>query len=269
MIDAAIGAFDFAALDELAFAAERGRLNEDAIPALIAQEICPVLELARLSQSRLLPTPQTASWLVLDGLTTMVQALDSGKEQWICPRSHLVGFLRTSVSFPKDDTMWTGFCLSAQQAATRAGFPKRIAAQLVAAIGELHSNIYEHSEAPGTGLVAYRARPCQFEFTVSDSGIGVLKSLRTGPDYAALRDYGEALRLTLASGISRFGSNSHRGHGFRPLFVGLANLNGALRFRSGDHALLIDGRNPSLTTARPAQKPDLQGFCVSVICVTV
>ena len=64
MIDSAIGVFDFAALDDLAFAAERGRLNVDAIPALNAQEIGPVLELVRLSsQSRLLPTPQTASWL--------------------------------------------------------------------------------------------------------------------------------------------------------------------------------------------------------------
>ena len=208
-------------------------------------------------------------WLVLDGLTPMMQALDNGKELWVCPRTHLVGFLRTSMSSLKDETIWTRFGLSAQQAATRAGFPKRIAAQLVAAIGELHSNIYEHSEATGTGLVAYRACPGQFELAVSDSGVGVLESLRTGPDYAALQDHGEALRLTLTSGISRFGSKSHRGHGFRPLFVGLANLNGALRFRSGDHALLIEGRNPSLTTARPAQKPDLQGFCVSVSCVTV
>ena len=108
MIDSAIGVFDFAALDDLAFAAERGRLNEDAIPALNAQEIGPVLELVRLSsQSRLLPTPQTASWLVLDGLTPMMQALDNGKELWVCPRTHLVGFLRTSMSSLKDETIWT------------------------------------------------------------------------------------------------------------------------------------------------------------------
>ena len=168
MIDSAIGAFDFAALDDLAFAAERGRLNEDAIPALNAQEIGPVLELVRLSsQSRLLPTPQTASWLVLDDLSPMMQALDNRKELWVCPRTHLVGFLRTSMSSLKDETIWTRFGLSAQQAATRAGFPKRIAAQLVAAIGELHSNIYEHSEAPGTGLIAYRACLGQFELAVS------------------------------------------------------------------------------------------------------
>ena len=206
---------------------------------------------------------------MLDGLTPMVQALDSGRVKWVCPHSQLVGFLRTTMSLPKDETMWTGFGLSAQQAATGAGFPKRIAAQLVAAIGELRSNIYEHSQALGTGIVAYRAHRGQFELAVSDSGIGVLESLRSAPDHVALRDYGEALRLTLTSGISRFGPNAGRGHGFRPLFVGLANLNGALRFRSGDHALLIDGRNPSLTTARSAQKTALQGFVVSVSCKTV
>ena len=269
MTAAVLGAFDFAALDDLAFAAERSRLNQDAVPARIAQEIGPVLELARISQNHLLPTPQAAPWLMLDGLTPMVQALDSGKVRWVCPKSHLAGFLRTTTSLPQGETLWTAFGLSAQKAATSAGFPKPIAAQLVAAIGELHSNIYEHSKAPGTGVVAYRANSGQFELAVSDSGIGVLESLRSGPDHLTLRDHGEALRLTLTSGVSRYGPNAGRGYGFRPLFVGLANLNGALRFRSGDHALLIDGRNPSLTTARPAQKPALQGFVVSVSCRTV
>lgn len=269
MNNTVLGAFDFATLDDLAFAAERGRLNQDVIPVRIAKEIGPLLELAHVSQNHLLPSPQVAPWLMLDGLTPMVQALDSGTVRWVSSESHFAGFLRTSTSLPQDETLWTAFGLSAQKAAISAGFPKGIAAQLVAAIGELHSNIYEHSQAPGTGVVAYRAAPGQFEFAVSDSGIGVLESLRGGPDHLTLRDHGDALRLTLTSGVSRYGSESGRGYGFRPLFVGLANLSGALRFRSGDHALLIDGRNPSLTTARPAQKPALQGLVVSVSCRTV
>lgn len=54
--------------------------------------------------------------------------------------------------------------------------------------------------------------------------------------------------------------------GFRPPVIGLANLFGALRFRSGNHALTIDGRTPSLMSAKTAEKPTLQGFFISVAC---
>lgn len=124
----------------------------------------------------------------------------------------------------------------------------------------------EHSGATATGLVAFRAVPDRFEFVVSDRGMGVLESLRSRADYAGLTDHGEALRFTLTDGVLRHGANAGRGHGFRPLFTGLANLNGALRFRSGDHALLIDASNLSPMTARTAQKPLLKGLMISVAC---
>jgi anti-sigma regulatory factor (Ser/Thr protein kinase) len=197
-----------------------------------------------------------------------MRALVSGTTQWICPHSRMTGFLRTAPMLPQDETNWIRFGLATQQAATTAGFPRKVAAQLAAALGEFNSNVYEHSNASGTGIIAFHARPGRFEFVVSDRGIGVLRSLRSGPDYPNLTDHGEALRLTLTDGVSRFGANSGRGRGLRPLFIGLANLNGALRFRSGDHALLIDGRGPSLMTARPTQKAPLQGFLVSVSCET-
>ncbi|WP_211099747.1 hypothetical protein [Azospirillum agricola] len=196
----------------------------------------------------------------------MVQALIDGKERWHCPESRLSGFLRTRALLPNDESEWTAFCLMAQQAAIAAGFHRRVAAQLAAALGELHSNVYEHSNASDTGIVAFRSSPAQFEFVVSDLGIGVLNSLRSGTDYLSLNDHGEALRLTLTDGVSRFGANSDRGRGFRPLFIGLANLNGTLRFRSGDHALVIDGRTPSLMTARPVQRAAISGFLTSVLC---
>ena len=49
--------------------------------------------------------------------------------------------------------------------------------------------------------------------------------------------------------------------------IGIANLNGSLRFRSGDHALVIDGHNPSLVPARLWQKPKIGGFLASVKCL--
>jgi hypothetical protein len=43
-------------------------------------------------------------------------------------------------------------------------------------------------------------------------------------------------------------------------------LQGSLRFRSGDHALLIDGTSPDLATAQLAQKPLIDGFLASIRC---
>jgi hypothetical protein len=55
-------------------------------------------------------------------------------------------------------------------------------------------------------------------------------------------------------------------HGLRPLFSGLANLSGELRFRSGDQALTIDGVNPGSIPTRISQKTPISGFVASVAC---
>ncbi len=261
--------FDFAALDGLAFAAERGRLSGLAPAQMVARDLGPVIELGQLAASGLLPAPEQAAWLNLDGVGALYRALVGGKSQWVCPDGRRIGFLRTGRSPPASEAVWTGFGLAAQQGAVAAGFPKAIGAQLAAALGELCSNLYEHSDAPETGLIAFRAGLNRFEFVVADRGIGVRESLRSCGEYSALEDHGEALRLTLTDGVSRHGPDAGRGHGFRPLFVGLANLSGGLRFRSGDHALVMDGQNPSLVSAQLAQKPLIPGFFISVICETV
>jgi hypothetical protein len=166
----------------------------------------------------------------------------------------------------QNETSWVEFGVAAQYSAIRAGFSRDVAAQLVGALGEMQSNIYEHSQASDTGIVAFRATPGVFEFVVSDSGTGVLKSLKSCPAYVDLTSYGQALKLALTDGVSRHGPQSGRGLGFRPLFRGLSNLNGALRFRSGDYALTIDGQNPGAIPVKLWQKAMLQGFFASVIC---
>jgi anti-sigma regulatory factor (Ser/Thr protein kinase) len=258
--------FDFASLDGLAFAAERGRFNGPALPRMAAQGLGPILELAQLADTGLLPAPEKAEWLALDGFEVLYRMLLTGRSQWVCADGRRIGFLRTGAQPPKNETGWISFCLAAQQAASMAGFPTRIAQQLIAAIGELRSNVYEHSRSARTGLIAFRAGTSSFEFVVGDRGVGVLQSLRTCTEFEGISDHGEALKLALTEGVSRFGSKARRGYGFRPIFVGLANVRGYLRFRSGDHSLIIDGTRPSLTTARPAQKPMLSGFIVSVSC---
>jgi len=76
----------------------------------------------------------------------------------------------------------------------------------------------------------------------------------------------QALKLALTDGVSRYGPESGRGLGPRPLFRGLANLNSMLRFRSGDHALTIEGQNPVVIPAKLWQKPVIQGLFAAVTC---
>ena len=166
----------------------------------------------------------------------------------------------------EDPDSWQLFCLEAQQAARAAGFAKRTAQGFVAAMLELEDNIHCHSEALETGFVAFRSARSEFEFVVADRGIGVLKSLRCEPSFANVKDSGAALRLALADGSSRHGEASGHGHGFRPLFVGLANTRGKLRFHSSDHCLEISGENPALVSARIHQRPFIPGLQVSVVC---
>ena len=258
--------FNFTILDDLAFAAERGKESGLKPNQMVARDLGPLIELSQLATSGFLPPPDQAPWLKLDGVDALYRALSRGLSQWLCPNSRRIGFLRTERTLSTSDTVWTGFGLAIQQGAVASSFPKKIASQLTAAVGELHSNLYEHSEAPETGLIVFRAGPNRFEFVVADHGIGVLNSLKNCAEYAELDDHGEALRLTLTDGISRYGLDANRGCGFRPLFIGLANLNGSLRFRSGNHALIIDGQNPSLMTARIAEKVPIAGFLISVVC---
>jgi hypothetical protein len=134
------------------------------------------------------------------------------------------------------------------------------------AMGEIRDNVAEHSQAAATGLVVFRSRSGSFEFAVADSGIGTLASLRTNPEYARLRDEGEALQCALTDGVSRFGKSAGRGTGFSQLFKSLASLNASLRFRSGDHALSVEGESPTLVNAHVAKKPRAAGFLTCVLC---
>jgi hypothetical protein len=257
--------FTYSDLDGLAFAAERSLFDPSSL-SFAACDLGPVFELGLLAKSGLLPWPRGSSWLLLDGAEPVVTALSKRKHLWVCPNTRRIGLYRTYTAPQQDETHWVQFGVAAQYAAAQAGFSRDVTAQLVGAIGEMQSNIYEHSQASVTGIVTFRAAPGVFEFVVSDRGIGALESLKGCPAYSNLAGHGQALKLALTDGISRHGPLSGRGLGYRPLFRGLSNLNGALRFRSGDYALTIDGQNAGAIPAKLWQKPMLKGFFASVIC---
>jgi anti-sigma regulatory factor (Ser/Thr protein kinase) len=257
--------FTFEALDGLSFAAARARLQPLPDGAYRFDALGPVLELARLSTSRLLQAPTRANWLALDDAAGFGGALRRGRMIW-SSHDRRLGFLRMRSSRPDDETEENAFKLEAQLAAVAVGFPRKLAAQLVGAFEEIQGNVYDHSNASASGLAAYRATARRFEFVVSDGGLGVLASLRSWPDYGGLADSGEALKLMLVEGVSRYGTAAKRGKGFRPLFIGLANLNGALRFRSGDQALTINGVDAGNIPAQTWEKVPSKGFITSVTC---
>ncbi len=265
---APVVSLSFAQVDDLAFAADRGRLKTDVIEGIrwTAGDLGPLLELHHMVAAGLLPAPHNGNWLDLTGVADFYRPLTDGRLQWVRGTSRNVGFLRMQARPPTEAAAWAAFGLAAQKAAVAAGFANKIAGQLIGALMEMQSNIYEHSEAPATGLLSFHAAPGVFEFVAADHGIGVLNSLRRNAAHAQLADHGAALQLTLTEGCSRFGDNIGRGMGFRPLFIGLANLRGSLRFRSGDHALTMDGDHPTLVMARLAQKPFLPGFFTAVRC---
>jgi anti-sigma regulatory factor (Ser/Thr protein kinase) len=114
----------------------------------------------------------------------------------------MAGVFRTYDQQPSDETSWIMFSIAAERAAVTAGFPKRIAVQLAAAIGEMEGNIYEHSRLSKSGILVFRGTPGVFEFVVADRGIGVLDSLRSCAEYSKLLDHGDALSLCFGTELA-------------------------------------------------------------------
>jgi anti-sigma regulatory factor (Ser/Thr protein kinase) len=257
----------FEVVDDLVGAYARGRLTGPPNVRYAATDVCPLIELMmEASNGRAGPLLQTG-WL--DSLTQMDlrTALASNQNIWL-DDTRRRGFMRTTFDprVEADDVQRNRFLIAARSAAETSGLVKQVAQSLAAALREMESNIHEHSRAAATGILAFQARPSLFEFVAADSGFGVLATLREDEEFADLTDHGLAMHAALQENVSRYGRTSGRGNGFRDLFLGLAHLNADLRFRSGDHALLISGPHPELKTARLAQKSPFKGFLAAVRC---
>lgn len=162
---------------------------------------------------------------------------------------------------------WTDTVNRLKRLIISAGFSSDYGGKFVAAIDELWSNVVDHSQRIETGYIAFRLGPGQFEFVVADYGVGILASLNSNPVYADLADHGRAIELALSEGISRHHKDEGHGYGFRPVFVGLANIVRDLRFRSGDHAREIVRTGSSPPEARTYETSSLPGFFCSITCV--
>lgn len=253
----------FNALDDLCFRTADGA-PEDEFPMHAAEDLGPVLELAFAASAARLSPPTNASWLRSDVLSPFLRARTDRTGFWLDPSDERTGLLRLGVA--GSDTADLRLSRAAQVASAAIGFPKELAAQVAAALGELIGNIKEHSKNPQSGVAAFRARADQIELVVMDRGDGVLKSLRSARRYAKLDDHIDALELTLTQGVSRFENEPGRGQGFNPLFIGLANLEGTLRFRSGDAVMTMQGLAGPTIAPKTGRRANADGFFVSVGC---
>jgi anti-sigma regulatory factor (Ser/Thr protein kinase) len=253
---------DFDLVDDICLAVSTGEVSPADLPSTRTQSLGAFLEL-----SHVLPIESSSQdWLKDNRFQPILDAKKNGKRCYQSGALHL-GFTRIE-EFINDETSETDFYIKARRAVALAGFRKAEAGQFVAAIVELYSNVIEHSGSAAGAYVAFAAYENCFEFVVADHGIGLLESLKSNSKYESIKDSGNALELALTEGVSRHDGNSGRGRGFRPIFVGLANVSESLRFRSGDHGRelkrLDDGRIPAVTR----QKSELPGFFCSVRCIS-
>lgn len=258
--------FDF--LDDLALASERGRVNPYShLKVRHTNRIGPLLELVSIARAGILPLNALLNCKVREVLSRAFLPNLLGQGAYFKTGNFQIGFIVTNRDPNADDqTQWIAFCRKAQEAAEMS-LQKPIAQGLVGAMREIEENIHIHSKRAHDGIVGFRGTSGEFEITIVDSGIGVLESLRSSPEYQNLYDSGIAIKTAITEGESRLRYlEQGRGYGFRDLFIGLANLNSNLRFRSGNHALTIDGASPTVITSRLSQKVEIPGFLVNIVC---
>jgi hypothetical protein len=164
------------------------------------------------------------------------------------------------------DPRWLAFLNRFRSGAAKARFSSNVANGFTGAVEELASNIIEHSGNVATGIIGYRWEDGVFEYVVADAGIGVLATLHDNPQYSQITDHGEAMRFALTDGVSRYATNPDRGRGYRNLFSSLISHGAALRFRTGDRRLVIDGESPSLNLGRISTSGRIPGFLISANC---
>ena len=109
----------FTTLDGIAFAAERGRLGSD-LPAHIATDLGPLIEMVQLARSGLLPLPSSAAWLDVNGSEPLLRVATGSSECWVSAHGNRLGAFRNIDGGSSSN--WASFRLEAHKAVLTAGF---------------------------------------------------------------------------------------------------------------------------------------------------
>ncbi len=154
------------------------------------------------------------------------------------------------------------FAVTAGRVAQDAGMPDAAARLLKGAFAELIGNIGEHAGDDANGLAAYHLDQKSMWLAVADGGNGVVSGyVSSSPDLAGL-EAAKALEWAVVEHRSRL-SESGRGTGFSTVMRAMRTLDAALRVRSDDASIEIEG---SLSDSGWVVRDQdvLKGFVVSL-----
>lgn len=179
---------------------------------------------------------------------------------WAYRTSGSIGALRVQAGRPSnaDDIVQQQFLMDIRKRLELEGVPKSSAQALTGAAGELIDNIGQHAGPQGEALAAFDITQGSFWLAVGDSGVGALAT------YSAMREVQsarQALEVAVVEHRSSTGDPA-RGLGFRRVLGALRSMDAALRVRSGDASLEIEGTGGSGNWMSREQQ-HLRGFVVS------
>jgi anti-sigma regulatory factor (Ser/Thr protein kinase) len=178
-------------------------------------------------------------------------------------RIHDDSVLVTKIPFPFDESWFAAEARKFEEALLQSRFPKVLSRSLTGAVFEMVDNVWRHSGSPQHALLAYQVTNRTFSFAVTDTGSGVLNSLRRNRRFAHLKTSIEALEQAIKPNVSADPNGS--GLGLDMLARELANLWGLTRLRSGQGALIFNRQSPILKRTHQFLAA-LNGFQVSAVC---
>lgn len=202
--------------------------------------------------------PLANSWRALRAPATLpAQTSTSCFEVRPVPRHDEVGGLE-----------WARFQQRFSERLTAHGFHGRLARALSKAFIEMADNVICHSgpdsQAPASGIVAYHVEDRWMAYAVADTGRGILASLRTAPRWQHLSTSIAALQAVLHERAT-CRPEFEQGGGYKQVVHSLAELNGFLRFRTGDAQVELRGTAADLQQSG-GPVPWLSGLQLVVHC---
>lgn len=163
---------------------------------------------------------------------------------------------------------WNRFLERFAAALKAAGFVSGWNQAMAGVLHEMADNVVQHSTLGSgkglNGIVGYSVGTRRMAFTVADSGVGAVQSLKDNPLYSNIVNGREALELIARQKASRR-SGQAQGNGFKDLFIKLAAMNGRVRLRSADGLFSMTGRLDGCAPVMKCLHP-IEGFHVSVEC---
>lgn len=154
------------------------------------------------------------------------------------------------------------FVAAAGRLAQEAGMPVDASRILKGVFGELIDNVSQHAGTGAKGLAIYELRANSIALVVADSGQGVVQGyVSSQPELAGLGAM-DALEWAVQRHKSRF-REPGRGTGFSTVLRAMRAMDAALRVRSDDASIEIEGPSDSATWYVKDQ-PVLRGFVVTL-----